>query len=185
MNLKLIYNMFMLLLSNSFTNKPILSLRTGGVIGTITLAIINPNNLKIEGFYCSDKFSKQKLITPSSEIRDVIDDGVIVNDHDAMTPEEDLIRLRKVIDIRFELLGKKVVTKSKSSLGKINDYAVNSDNMYVQKLYVAQPIIKSLQGGQLSIDRSQIIEITDKKIVVKDPTIYADEGRPITSPAVA
>jgi uncharacterized protein YrrD len=175
----------MLQLSASFTNKPILSLRTGGNIGDVNGLIINPNNLKVEGFYCFDKFSKKKLILPSIEIRDIIDDGLIVNDHDAMTPEEDLVRLKKIINIGFEIMGKKVVTKSKNSLGKINDFAINTDNMYIQKLYVSQPIIKSLKGGQLSIDRSQIIEITDKKIIVKDPTVYADEGRPMTSPVAA
>ncbi len=175
----------MLQLSASFINKPILSLRTGGTIGNTSNLIINPNNLKIEGFYCLDKFSKKKLILPSQEIRDVIDDGLIVNDHDSMTPEEDLIRIKKIINISFEIMGKKVVTKSKNTLGKINDYAVNTDNMYIQKLYVSQPIIKSFKGGQLSIDRSQILEITDKKIIVKDPTVYADEGRPMTSPVAA
>lgn len=175
----------MLFLSASFTNKPILSLRTGGVVGVITKPIINPNNLKIEGFYSSDKFSKQNLVLLSQEIRDVIDDGVIVNDHEAMTPEDDLVRLQKVLKLKFNIMGKKVVTKRRQSLGKINDYAINSDNFFIQKMYVAQPLIKSLKGGQLSIDRSQIIEITDKKIVVRDPTVYADDAQTIAAPITA
>jgi uncharacterized protein YrrD len=175
----------MLLLSASFANKPILSLRTGGEIGKIQGPIINPNNLKIEGYYCVDRFSKQKLVLLSQEIREVIEDGVIVNDHDSMTQEEDLVRLRKVLDIKFNIINKKVVTKRRQNLGKINDYAINSDNMYIQKMYVSQPLVKSLNGGQLSIDRSQIVEVTDKKIVVNDPTVYADDKQPVGAPVAA
>lgn len=175
----------MLQLSVSFINKPILSLRSGGEIGRTLGPIINPNNLHIEGFYCNDKFSKKRLILLSREIREVISDGVIVNDHDAMTPESDLVRLRKIIDINFNILGKKVVTKRRVILGKVNDYSINSDNMYIQKMYVTQPIMKSLKGGQLSIDRSRIVEITDKKIVVNDPDMYADDKQPVGAPATA
>ncbi|MCA9333202.1 PRC-barrel domain-containing protein [Candidatus Saccharibacteria bacterium] len=175
----------MLQLSGSYTNKQVLSLRTGGPVGTILSTILNPNNLKIEGFYCSDKFSKSKLILLSQEIRDVIEDGIVVDDHEAMSDPQDLVRLKKVVSLNFDLLGKKVITTSKQNLGKINDYAVDTESMYVQKLYVAQPLVKSLQGGQLSIDRSQIVEITDKKIVVNDPTVLVEDGRTTPSPAIA
>ena len=57
--------------------------------------------------------------------------------------------------------------------------------MYIQKMYITQPIMKSLKGGQLSIDRSQIIEITDKKIVVNNPDVYADNNQPVGAPATA
>ncbi len=175
----------MLQLSVSYINKPILSLRTGGTVGTVISAIINPNNLKVEGFYCSDKFSKEKLILLSQEIREVINDGVVVDDHEAMSDENDLVRLKKIISLNFTLVGKKVMTDSKQSLGKINDYAINSDSMFVQKMYVTQPLVKSFNGGQLSIDRSQIIEITDKKVVVQDPTVLVNNKRPMPSPATA
>lgn len=184
-SLRVGYNVVMLQLSVSFINKPILSLRSGGEIGKTQGPIINPNNLHIEGFYCNDRFSKKQLILLSREIREVIGDGIIVNDHDAMTPESDLVRLRKIIDINFNILGKKVVTKHRVVLGKVNDYSVNSANMYIQKMYVTQPIMKSLKGGQLSIDRSQIIEITDKKIVVNNPDVYADDKQPVGAPATA
>jgi len=40
--------------------------------------------------------------------------------------------------------------------------------MFVQKIYVSQSIMKSFSGGALSIDRSQIVEISSSKIIVKD-----------------
>jgi len=159
----------MLQLSNALINKPVLSLRTGGVIATALEPLINPNNLKIEGFYCQDKFAKGRLILLSQDIREIMKQGFVVNDHDVLTPPEELVRFKDILEINFQLLGKPVVTDSKQRLGKINDFAADSETMYIQKLYVGQPLIKSLSGGQLSVDRSQIIEITNRKIVVQDP----------------
>ena len=72
------------------------------------------------------------------------------------------------MDIGFDLIGKQVVTLSKQRLGKVTDYATEVETMYVQKIYVSQGIIKGWTRGSLGIDRSQINEITDKKIIVND-----------------
>lgn len=158
----------MLQLSESLLGVNILSIRTGGPVGSTISAIINPNNLKIEGFYCADRFSKSRLVLISNEIRDVIAEGIVVNDHEAMSDPKDLVRLENIMKINFDVIGKKVVTTDKKQLGKVNDYAVDNKTMYIQKLYVSQSIIKNLKGGQLSVDRTQIVEITDKKIVIQD-----------------
>lgn len=158
----------MLKLSGSLIGVNVMSLRTGGPVGTTLSTIINPNNLKIEGFYCSDRFSKSRLVLLSQEIRDIISEGIVVNDHEALTDPEDLIRFNKILALKFELLGKKVVTTDKKQLGKVDDYSVDSSSMYIQKLYVAQSLVKNFKGGQLSIDRTQIVEITDKKIIIQD-----------------
>ncbi len=173
----------MLQLSGSFINKPVLSLRTGGAVGTIVTAIINPNNLKIEGFYCTDRFNKGRLILLSVEIRDIIADGIVVDDHEAMSDPKDLVRLQKILDVNFSLIGKKVLTSNKQALGKVEDYAVDNVSMFIQKLYVAQSLIKNFKGGQLSIDRNNILEITDRVIVVQDLEEKVPAGSPLTAPA--
>lgn len=150
-------------------NRPVLSLRTGGVIASVTGAIINPNNLKVEGFYCEDRFErKQTLVLLYQDIRDVIPQGFIVNDHDVLVEPEALVRLKDLINLRFDLLGKQVVTSGKHKLGKVVDYATETTTMYVQKIYVGQSVFKSLAGGNLGVDRTQIIEITNEKVIVQD-----------------
>ena len=145
-----------------------MSLRTGGSVGTSLGPIINPNNLKIEGFYCADKFSKDTLILLAQDVRDIIVTGLVVNDHDVLTHPDELIRLKKVMDIGFSLLGKPVHTESGKKVGKIADFATDTKTLYVQKLYLTQSLIKSIGSTQLSVDRNQILEITDRKIVIKD-----------------
>lgn len=160
----------MLQLSESLLNKPVFSLRTGGAVATTISAIINPNNLKIEGFHCSDNLEKKKaLILVSSDIRDYIPSGLVIDDYEMLVEASDLVRLHDIIELDFQLLNKPVYTEHKRRVGKVNDYVVESETLYVQKIYVAQSLLKSFSGGQLSVDRTQIVEITNKRIVIKDP----------------
>jgi sporulation protein YlmC with PRC-barrel domain len=158
----------MLQLSNVLQNRPVLSLRTGTAIATATAPIINPNNLKIEGFYCDDRFEKKPLILLAQDIRDVIPQGIVVNDHDALTDSEELVRLKDILELNFVLLGKPVETVSKHKIGKVADYATEISSMYIQKLYVSQSVFKSLTNGSLSVDRTQISEITNRRIIIND-----------------
>jgi len=162
------YTTTMLVLSANLLGKNVMSLRTGQPVGKITTAIINPNNLKIEGFYCLDRFSKKELVLLYQDIRDVIPQGVVVNDHDVLVEPKELIRLKETLSIGFEILGKQVVTRSKQRLGKVTDFATEVETMYIQKLYVSQGLLKGLTRGSLSVDRSQINEITEKKIIIND-----------------
>ena len=76
----------MLQLSQLLLNRPILSLRASATIGHTLTPIINPNNLKIEGFYCRDRFDKKTdKVLLYQDIREILPQGIIVNDRDALT----------------------------------------------------------------------------------------------------
>ncbi len=171
----------MLQLSGALINRPVMSLRTGGQVATTLSAIINPNNLKMEGLYCQDRFEKRRLVLLYKDIRDYVRQGLVVNDHDVLSEPADLVRLKDIMAINFELIGKPVVTSTKDKVGKVSDYATEVETMYVQKLYVSQSLLKSFSGGSLSIDRSQIVEITDRKIVIQE-LLKPQKG---TAPAAA
>ncbi len=158
----------MLQLSESLLNKPVMSLRTGQQVATAIEPIINPNNLKIEGFYCTDRFSKDELVLLYQDIRDIIPQGFVVDDHDVLTPPDELVRLKETMELGFTLIGKPVVTVSKQRVGKVSDYATEMETMYIQKIYVSQSVLKSFTGGNLGVDRNQINEITDRKIIINE-----------------
>ena len=159
----------MLQLSGNLLSKPVLSLRTNGPVAQIIGPIINPDSLKIEGFYCQDRFDKTNLVLLVQDIRDLLPQGFVIDDHDVLSEPDDLVRLREVIDLNFTLVGKQVVTVSKQKLGRVSDYAVETSSMFIQKLYVSQPLLKSFAGGSLSVDRSQVQEVTPQRIVITDP----------------
>ena len=145
-----------------------MSIRTNTEIAHVIGPIINPNNLKVEGFFCQDRFSKDLLVLLYQDIREIVPRGYVVNDHDVLVEPSELVRLKEVIDLNYNLIGKQVVTISKQKVGRVSDYATETETMYVQKLYVTQSIIKSFTGGSLSIDRTQVNEITPTKIIIND-----------------
>lgn len=171
----------MLQLSDSIANRDVLSLRTGSAIAKILNPIINPNNLKIEGFYCHSYGSKDPLILLTQDIRDVLPLGMVVNDYEDLADPDELVRLQDLIDMKFELLGKPIETTSHSKVGKVSDYAYDSSSMFIQKLYASQSILRSIAGGSLSIDRTQIHEITPKRIIINDLLNTARAQAPATA----
>ena len=64
-----------------------------------------------------------------------------------------------------------------------SDYAADMDSLMIQKVYVSQPLYKTISGGHLSIDRSQIIEVTDKYIKVRDVDIKVEGAVPVAANA--
>ncbi|HSW98848.1 MAG TPA: PRC-barrel domain-containing protein [Candidatus Saccharimonadales bacterium] len=163
----------MLQLSSMLINRPVLSLRTGTEVATALEPIINPNNLKVEGFFCQDNRSREELVLVGQDVREMMPRGIIINDHDVLALPQDLVRLNEVLNTNFVLIGKQVTTVGGRKVGKVSDYSIDTDSMYVQKIYVTQSLLKSFTGSTLAIDRSQIIEITDKRIVVTDLTVKA------------
>ena len=71
-------------MSASLLNQPVMSLRTGTPIGTAVEPIINPNNLKILGWWCHTKISSDHLVLLADDIRDFMAEGFAVNDEDAL-----------------------------------------------------------------------------------------------------
>lgn len=143
--------------------------------------IIDPNNFKMIGFWCEDRFTKSKLVLRSDDIRELGPMGFLVNDHDVLTEPAELIRIKEVIELGFVLIGKKVVTESGKNIGDVKDYATDPDVLYIQKLYVGKSLLRSLPTGDVTIDRSQIIETTHKQIIIQDAT----QKVPLEAPAPA
>ena len=169
----------MLQLSGYLLNKPVMSLRTGRPVAWVAAAVVNPRNLKIEGFYCNDSMNGGQLVLLAQDIRELSRQGFIVNDHDVLIEPEELVRLKDLMQQNFQLTGKLVVTVSKQKVGKVSDYAVETESMFIQKLYVTQSFWKRLTGGSLSVDRTQIVEVTNHRIVINDLL------EPSASPATA
>jgi len=160
----------MLRLSPTLYNQPVLSLRLGGRIATATEPIINPHNLKIMGWWCEAPDSKEPLVLLADDVRETISDGIAVNNEEALCAPEDLVRHRKILEINFQLLDKPVRTK-RHKLGRVEDFSYN-DGMFVQKLYVGRPLVKVLTtDSTVIVDRTQIIEVTDSHILVRDTDI--------------
>jgi hypothetical protein len=161
----------MLMLSKSLSNRPVLSIRSGTQVAVAAEPVINPHNLKILGWWCKMPGGQTKVLL-AEDVRELVPDGLAINDEDDLCAPEDLVRHREILDIGFKLIDKPVRTK-RQKIGKVSDFSYN-DGMFVQKLYVARPLRKVFTTEDtLLIDRTQILEVTDHYILVRDTEIRA------------
>lgn len=160
----------MLLFGSNLPGCPILSLHVGDEIARVTEPIIDPENLKVVAFKVLGPLTGIETgdILPSGDVRETGEAGMIVNSTDDFVSSGDVIRLDRVMKLNFSLIGLKVVTKKGTRLGKVSDYMVNSEDFVIQQIVVRRPLLKSFNDPELWIGRSEIVEINDEQIIVKD-----------------
>lgn len=169
------YTKDMLLMSKSLYSRPVMSLRLGTPIAIAVEPIINPHNLKILGWWCKTPGGTKQQVLLSEDVREILPQGLAINDDDALSHSDDLVRHNEILTLHFQLLDKAVKTK-RHKLGRISDFAYDNEAMAVQKLHVARPLSKLLASeDMLIIDRNQIIEVTDHYILVRDADVKVTE----------
>ncbi len=167
------YNTFMYALANQLTDRPIMSLQTGEGVAQIVRPILDPTSLEVVGYLCQTPRQQQHLVLMVRDIRELARDCVIVDSADELTEASDIIRLKPLLEQNYSPIHQAVITDLGRRLGKVEDYTINLESNRLQKLYVKQPIWRSLSGASLIIDRTQIIDVTPQQIVVREATAKA------------
>ena len=92
---------------------PVLSLHIGGEIARTTRAIIDPDNLKIIAYVVDGAIihndNEIGNILDMNDVREISDQGLIVNSADVFTKREDVIKFDEIMSLEFNLVGLKVV----------------------------------------------------------------------------
>ncbi len=153
-------------------SQPVMSLQTGQQLATIGDPIVNPRNLKIVAFYVSGPlvdYTPAVLFT--EDIREFGDIGVIVDSAENIMSPEGMVRLGEVISYNFTLDGIQVYDDRKRKLGRVENYTLDPEIFDVQQLYLKPTLMQSLSISSLTVNRSQIIDVSNDRIVVKTPTV--------------
>ena len=159
----------MLVLNSKLMASPVLSVQDSGRVGTLSFPIVDPDSLKIIAFRVHGATNSEGgNILDVRSIREYSNFGTVIDDVGELVSGSDVIKIEKVLKLNFDLIGMKVETRKGSKLGRIIDFAVTSDNFSVQQIIVKRPALKSFLDPELTIPRSEIVEITDDKIIVKD-----------------
>lgn len=159
----------MLITASHLIGTNILSIQSSGPIGYISAPIVDPDSLKIIAFRLSGPLiSRDEDILDAKSIREYSKFGCVINSSDDLIGPTDVIQIEKVLKLNFSLIDLKVETKKGTKLGRIIDYTVTDDNFTVQQIIVKRPLVKSFVSPELTIPRSEIVEITDYKVVVRD-----------------
>lgn len=162
----------MLLPIERLLNAPIMSLQTGAELARISEPIIDPRSMAIVAFYVRGNLVEQSpSVLHVSDIRELSDIGVIIDDSDKLMSTEGLVRLQEIIHFGFVLPGIKVADDRGQKLGRVNDYVVDPETYHIVQIYTEQSILRSLSNASNIIHRSQIVSVTNQLIVVKSSTI--------------
>lgn len=158
----------MLVLGSKLKDTAIMSLQTGTRLARIAKPIIDPGTLVIVAYELEGpRLSQKPTLLMTEDIREMGSLGMIVDSNDDFVGLEDVIKLDKVYELDFKLVGLQVVDDKKHRLGKVEDYTLEPKNFVIQQIIVNRGFFKGLTETSLSINRSQILKIDNKQIVVK------------------
>lgn len=169
----------MLIQSQKLQQLAIASLHTSRHIDRVGQIILNPHDLSVAGFYLEQAADK---ILVTTDIRETDRTQAIIDSSDVLAEPDDLLRLKPVLELNFELISCQVRTKSGQKLGTVEDYIVDNVSWKIQKLHVKQPIWRNFTGGTLVIDRRQIVEVSDGIVIVEDALLQAGKLAPQQAP---
>ncbi len=164
----------MLISAQQLLGTPVMSLQTGGQLARVASLVIDPRNLTIVAFELEGPSLDTKpsfLCLP--DVRELSNMGLIVDSSDEFVGVDDVIKIKEVYEFHFVLNDKLVVDEKNHRLGKVNAYSVEPGSFLIKQLNVKRPLLKSLTDTELLIDRTQIIEVSDDKITIKN-----DERQP-------
>lgn len=161
----------MLLNSSRLIGCPVLSLHLGGPIGRVTGEVVDPSDLKIialnvDGPQTGDGDHGDILDVRS--VREFSNIGMIIDSIDDLVSKGEVIKFDEIMDLNFNVIGLVVKTKKGKKLGKIIDYTFDPESMQIMQFIVKRPMMKSLLDPELVIGRSQIKEVNDYELIVKD-----------------
>lgn len=140
------------------------------VQGRVADLLIDPDRGKIMALFVSGPFSTQPLIL---QTQDIVSWGnrIHIREPEALVPAPEIVRLQPLMDDRRPLVGQRMRTKSGIVLGKCVDVQFRTDTFDVEWLFPRRFFRKGL-----ALPASDILEITEEAIIVKDQGPRGDEA---------
>ena len=167
----------MLLPSTRFIDTPVMSLQTGSELGRTIKPIINPRELSIVAFELHGiNLDYDPSLLRINDIREIGPMGMIIDSSDELISVSDVIKIKEVYELNFELVGLKVIDDKKRNVGKVTGFTLDASSFFIQQLQVKRPLLKSFGDTEFLIHRSQVVKITDDYLVVKSPDIRHKEA---------
>jgi uncharacterized protein YrrD len=156
------------MLGSRLNETAVMSLQTGTRLAQTGTPLIDPTSLKIVAYELVGPLLHEKpCFLRVADIREIGGVGMIIDSSDELIGLDDVIKIKSLFELGFNLIGMNVVDEHKKKLGKVDNYTLETGDFVIQQLNVKHGIIKSLSSTSLLIHRSQITEINDNEIIVK------------------
>lgn len=145
---------------------------SGQLLSRVSDLILNPDSGKIVAFKVASV--GRKMIVPF----DILswNNVIMVHDEEDLLDYDDIHQVREILKKDIRIYKNRVVTKDKTYLGHVVNFAVNQTFFCLTKIVVAKTFLGIFTYSKLIIDSKDIIKITNDHIVVRNPL------RPIAVP---
>jgi sporulation protein YlmC with PRC-barrel domain len=159
-----------LILATSFIGLPVTD-SENKKLGKVSQTLIDINNGVLIGLVIKKDFLSPAYFLDYNDIDDLYHSHVQVKKDSQVTTLKENKTAYTMHQHSRRLIGLLVVTKDGKKIGRLDDMAISLNMGLVIRFYV-----KSLFSDRI-IDRENIVEITKKKIVVKDDLSYARQDK--------
>jgi hypothetical protein len=161
----------MLIAGSRLIDAPVMGLQTGSERARTQRANIDPRTLELVAYELTGPLlDTHPSVLRVADVREFSDIGLIVDSSDEFVSPSDIIKLNKIYELNFTLIGMSVIDEKKHKLGKVDGYTIETGGFLIQQLSVKRPLLKSLNDTELLIHRTQINEINDASIIVNSET---------------
>lgn len=140
------------------------------MVGRVTDLLVDPDKGVVEGLYIGSD------LLPTLDIASW-GHHVHVRGPELIGPGDEIVRLQALLQDARRLIGQPVCTKGGMSLGRCSDFEFNAKTFVIDWIL---PKKFFLFAGH-PIPRSDILEVTKKEIVVKDPVkpVHVTDEQPV------
>lgn len=158
----------MKVLASDVIKMQIFSLRLGGPIAVVEKILLDEAHLRIRILILRVMGEKQLGYLLPGDIRLSEQKKMIVDSEEKISEKNEVIRDRPIIERDLTLFNMIVVTVSGKKLGRIENYAFENTSYLVTKLYIRTNLIKNFIHDNLIIDRADIVDIKNDRVIVRD-----------------
>ncbi len=137
---------------------------SGKVLGEVEDIVIAASTMELEAIVLKSSiqiFSGKKIVS-NIDIIGILPDGIAIKDESVIVPLYDNPTVKDWIKSGFIGLKQKVITKSKSMIGYVSDYTINSDTLIINNFHTTNLFTEKI------VNVNSIIEYRKKLIVIKD-----------------
>ncbi|MDD3481172.1 MAG: PRC-barrel domain-containing protein [Patescibacteria group bacterium] len=134
-------------------------------LGTVTDVLIDPKDGSFVGLSVEVPGDGMRYI-PTSEIKGYGTGMVMINDLGSLSAADDVIRIKKVLPEKPEIVGARVYTEEGAYIGKVNDATINVELNALERLYIGGRTLFDIFSSDRIIAAKNIVRIEKKKIVI-------------------
>lgn len=139
----------------------VVSDQSEGVVSLVTGVSIDPENGAVIALKCGFR----QILTPMDILK--WNQVIHVNDAEALTTREDVVRLKNIPNGLDNILYKSVYTDGGNFLGRVFDFTIETNVMSLWQISVKKKFLLFTTFETL-IQYKNIVEIKEDKIIVRD-----------------